>query len=54
MGKMGRLFLEEMEASYEEAQSRLRLSMLCKGCVRPLDYPLYPRIIELVHAYKER
>ena len=54
MGMFSRLFLEEMEASYEEAQSRLRLSMLCKGCVRPLDYPLHPRIVELVHACKER
>ena len=35
-------------ASYEEAQSRLRLSMTCSGLVRPLSYPLYPRIVELV------
>ena len=54
MGMFSRLIVEEMEASYDEAQSRLRLSMLCKGCVRPRDYPLYPRLIELIHAYKKR
>ena len=50
MGVAKQLFLEKMlyeEASYEEAQSRLRMSMLCKNCVRPLRYPLYPRIVEL-------
>ena len=35
------------DASYEEAQSRLRMSTLCKECVRKLDYPLPARIVEL-------
>ena len=35
-------------ASYEEAQSRLRLSMTCSGLVRPLRYPLCPRLVEMV------
>ncbi len=36
-------------ASYEEAQSRLRLSMLCKATVRPIGYPFAARIVELCH-----
>ncbi len=32
---------------YEEAQSRCRLSMLCKAMVRPPIYPLQARIVEL-------
>ena len=35
------------DASYEEAQSRLRMSTLCKDCVRQLSYPLPARIVEL-------
>ncbi len=38
---------QEEEACYEEAQSRLRLSMTCSDLVRPLGYPLFPRIVEL-------
>ena len=34
------------DASYEEAQSRLRMSTLCKDCVRELEYPLFARIVE--------
>ena len=48
MGMFSRLIVEEMEASYEEVQSRLRLSMLCKACVRPRGYPLNARIVELL------
>ena len=32
---------------YEEAQSRLRLSMTCRDMMRPLTYPLEARIVEL-------
>ena len=32
------------DASYEEAQSRLCMSTLCKACVRKLDYPLPARM----------
>ena len=35
------------DASYEEAQSRLRMSTLCKDCVRQLSYPLPACIVEL-------
>ncbi len=41
------------QASYAEAQSRLRLSMLCKDSVRPLAYPLFLRIVELVLASRK-
>ena len=27
--------------NYEEAQSRCRMSMLCRDCVQPLSYPLF-------------
>ena len=37
----------ERNAAYEEAQSRLRLSMICKDMVRPLSYDLHVRILEL-------
>ncbi len=51
MGDVKHLCMEfieaSYEASYEEAQSRLRLSTLCKACVRPLAYSLFPRIVEL-------
>ena len=40
-------FEEERNAAYEEAQSRLRLSMICKDMVRPLSYDLHVRILEL-------
>ena len=39
------------DANYEEAQSRLRMSMLCKDCVRPLVYPLSLRIVELATIF---
>ena len=35
------------DASYEEAQSRLRMSTLCTDCVRQPSYPLPARIVEL-------
>ena len=38
------------DASYEEAQSRLRMSTLCKDCVRQRSYPLPARIVELASA----
>ena len=38
------------DANYEEAQSRLRMSMLCRDCVRPLVYPLFTRIVELAQT----
>ena len=37
----------ERTAAYEEAQSRLRLSMTCTELVRPLSYELHVRILEL-------
>ena len=37
------------EASYEECQSALRLSMVSRAMVRRLGYPLYARIVELSH-----
>ena len=40
----------EAEAAYEEAQSRLRMSMLCHDAVRPLTYPLFMHIVELAVA----
>ena len=40
-------FEEERNASFEEVQSRLRLSMACTQLVRPLSYDLYLRILEL-------
>ncbi len=45
------VFLHEQaeKASYEEAQSRLRMSTLCRDLVRPLPYPLSARIVELGH-----
>ena len=40
---------KEMESDgYQEAQCRLRMSMLCRSMVRPLRYPLQARIVELV------
>ena len=47
--------LEQMardDANYEEAQSRLRMSMLCRGSVRPLVYPLSLRIVELAQRVR--
>ena len=40
-------------ASYEEAQSRLRLSMLCKATLRPIGYSFAARIVELSHFLLE-
>ena len=39
-----------MDASYEEAQSRLRMSTLCTDRVRQLSYPLPARIVELASS----
>ena len=44
----------EAEASYEEAQSRLRMSCLCKEMRRYLSYPLTNRIVELSDLRKKR
>ena len=38
---------QQEEAEYEEAQSRLRLSMACKDLRRNPSYPLTNRIVEL-------
>ena len=38
---------QQEQAAYEEAQTRLRLSMTCKDLRRNLSYPLMNRIIEL-------
>ena len=40
-------FEAKRDAAYEEAQSRLRLSMACTQLVRPLSYDLYLRSLEL-------
>ena len=40
-------FEEERNAAYEEAQSRLRLAMVCTQMVQPLSYDLHVRILEL-------
>ena len=48
--RMLRVRQEEVQkfmAGYDEAQSRLRLSCLCRSSVRPLTYPLFLRIVEL-------
>ena len=37
------------DASYEECQSALRLSMVSQAMVRRVGYPLYARIVELSH-----
>ena len=37
----------EFDAAYEEAQSRLRLSCVCKDLVQDLAYPLTNRIVEM-------
>ncbi len=51
MGWAKELYMEslafERTAAYEEAQSRLRLSMACAELVRPRCYDLYLRILEL-------
>ena len=38
---------QDFIAGYEEAQSRLRMSVLCRDTAKPLAYPLWPRIVEL-------
>ena len=43
---MAYAWTHEFLASYEQAQSCLRLSMLCRAMVRPVPYPLYVRIVE--------
>ena len=35
------------QASYEEAQSRLRMSTLCRDTVNALTTPLHTRIVQL-------
>ena len=47
LDKSGNVTQSNWDASYEEAQSRLRMSTLCKDCARELDYPLPARIVEL-------
>ena len=51
MGRATEQYLMWLEAqaraSYEEAQSRLRMSTHCKECVRKLDYRLPARIVRL-------
>ena len=42
-----------LDASYEEAASRLRVSMLCKAMVRPTSYTFRARIVELSHLLLE-
>ena len=42
-----------LDASYEEAASRLRMSMLCKAMVRPTSYTFRARIVELSHPLLE-
>ena len=37
------------DASYEECQSALRLSMVSQAMVRRVGYPVYARIVELSH-----
>ena len=44
----------EAQAAYEEAQSRLRMSCLCKEMRRYLSYPLTNRIVELSELSKKR
>ena len=39
--------MDTSDASYEQAQSRLRLSMTCRENVRPIPYPLEARIVDL-------
>ena len=57
LGKMCKLSHAQQMArddtNYEEAQSRLRMSMLCRDCVRPLSYPLFICIIELAVAISD-
>ncbi len=48
MGLIIRYLEHLMEASCQEAQSHLRMSMLSRVVVRPLSYPLRARIVELV------
>ena len=54
LGKMCKLSqqMTRDDANYEEAQSRLRMSMLCRGSVRPLVYPLSLRIVELAQRVR--
>ena len=42
------------QAAYEEAQSRLRMSCLCKEMRRYLSYPLTNRIVELSYLSKKK
>ena len=44
----------EAEASYEEAQLRLRMSCLCKEMRRYLSYSLTNRIVELSYLSKKK
>ena len=54
MGKVKRWWMEKQENAYEEAQSRLRLSMTARANVRPMAYPLEARIVELAFTSKTR
>ena len=42
-----RLEQERLEASNDEARSRMSLSCLCKDMKRPVYYPLTNRILEM-------
>ena len=44
---------QQMRDDCEEAQSRCRMSMLCRDAVRPLPYPLFIRIVELAVAISQ-
>ena len=40
---------QKFNAGYEEAQSRLRMSMCCKSLVHPIQTPLQTRVVDLAH-----
>ena len=44
--------MDRDEALYQEAQSRMRLSMLCRSTVHELRFPLYTRIVELARVQR--
>ena len=44
--------MDRDEALYQEAQSRMRLSMLCRSTVHELRFPLYLRIVELARVQR--
>ena len=38
---------QKFNAGYEEAQSRLRMSMCCKSMAHPIQTPLQTRVVDL-------